>query len=282
MARLLRRRGTCRSPRHRAPARIASRWLAVAALLTALTPATGSAQIGIFDALARRFSDVSFYGNIGGLAPSTPDVRADRLSAFGIEVLVSIGTITRNTGPAVRGDSAVLRWTGMQVVRRATGVDTINTYDVRPGTVRQPSEEVWSLELGLGYGQMAGFRSNVEQLDLRGSVRDLPTVSLYASYVPTGTYVGLRSGFMKLQALQLYHEDGRSWAGEADSFLGGMAVGQIIDLLNLSFFAEVGYAWRPFPSIRWTGGTLPATAPRELSLHSWTFGAGVQFALSGG
>jgi hypothetical protein len=252
---------------------------AVAVLLCTAAPAT--AQLGIFDALSRRFSDVSFYANTGGLAPATDEVRADRLSAFGIEVLLNIGSISRPTGPAVRGDSVVLRWTGMQVVRSAEGVDTIHTYEVRPGTVRQPTEQVWSLELGLGYGQMAGFSSNVEHLDLRGAVRDLPTVSLYASYVPTGTYFGVRSGFMRLQSLQVYHDDGRTWAGEADSFLGGAALGQVVDLLNISLFAEVGYAWRPFPSIRWSGGPLPADIPREMSLHSWTFGVGVQFALGG-
>jgi hypothetical protein len=253
----------------------------LAGLVLLAWPAEARGQIGIFDALARRFSDVSFYANTGGLVPSTPEVRADRLSAFGIEVLVNIGGISRPTGPPVRGDSVVIRWTGMQVVRSATGVDTVHTYEVRPGVVRQPAEPIWSLELGLGYGQMAGFGSNIPGLDLKGAVRDLPTVSLYASYVPTGTYVGLRSGFMRLQSLQVYHDDGRSWSGEAESFLGGAALGQVFDLLDLSFFAEVGYAWRPFPSIRWTGGPLPQNMPRELSLHSWTLGAGVQFALGG-
>ncbi len=242
-------------------------------------PAPVSAQIGIFDALARRFSDVSFYMNTGGLAPTTPEVRADRLSAFGIEVLVEIGGVNRPTGPAVRRDTAVLTWTGMQVVANAKGTDTIYTYTVKPGAVRQPTEEIWSLELGLGYGQMSGFRSNVEGLEMKGSVRDLPTVSLYASYVPTGTYVGLRSGFMRLQSLQAFDDRGGTWSGEADSFSTGVAIGESIDVVNLSFFGEAGYSWRPFPSIRWTGGPLPANIPRELSLHSWTIGFGVQFSL---
>jgi hypothetical protein len=181
---------------------------AVAAVLLC-APASAHAQVGIFDALARRFSDVSFFVNSGGLAPASPQVRADRLTSFGIEVLLNIGEITRPTGPAVRGDSAVLSWTGMQVVRRASGVDTINTYTVRPGVSRQPSEVVWSLELGLGYGQTAGFESRDPTLDLKGAVRDLPSAALYASYVPTATYVGLRSGLMKLQALQIYDETGR-------------------------------------------------------------------------
>lgn len=242
-------------------------------------PAPVSAQIGIFDALARRFSDVSFYVNTGGLAPSSPEVRADRLSAFGIEVLVGIGGVSRPTGPAVRRDTAVLTWTGMQVVASPKGTDTTYTYTVKPGTVRQPTEQVWSLELGLGYGQMSGFRSNVPGLEMKGSVRDLPTVSLYASYVRTGTYVGVRSGFMRLQSLQVFDDRGNTWSGEADSFSTGVAIGESRDVLNLSFFGEAGYSWRPFPSIRWAGGPLPANIPRELSLHGWTIGVGVQFPL---
>jgi hypothetical protein len=255
-------------------------FIVFAAALLLVSPGRAAAQIGIYDALARRFSDVSFFVNVGGLAPSSPEVDADRLSAFGIEVLLTIGTISRPTGPPVRGDSVVLTWTEMRVVTAADGsVDTVNTYQVRPGVVRQPTEPVWSLELGLGYGQMSGFRSGIPGLDLKGSVRDLPTVSLYASYVPTATYFGVRSGFMKLQALQVYDDEGRTWAGEADSFMAGAALGQVADLLNLSLFAEVGYAWRPFPSIRWSGGPLPPDMPRELSLHGWTAGLGVQFSL---
>jgi hypothetical protein len=268
-------RSCARGPRGLPPSAL------VAAALLAM-PGPAAAQIGIYDALARRFSDVSFYANVGGLSPSSREVRADQLTGFGIEVLLTIGGVSRPTGPPVRTDSVVLTWTEMQVVTNATGVDTIHTYQVRPGVVRQPSEPVWSFELGLGYGQMTGFGSNVEGLDLKGAVRDLPTVSLYASYVPSGTYFGVRSGFMKLQALQLYDEEGRSWSGESESFMAGLALGQVLDLLNLSFFGEVGYAMRPFPSIRWSGGPLPTGIPREISLHSWSVGVGVQFALGGG
>jgi hypothetical protein len=255
--------------------------LLVSLILSGLHARPVAAQVSIFDALARRFSDVSFYANTGGLLPSTSEVRADRLSSYGIEVLVSIGGISRPVGPPEPGDSVVLHWTGMQVVRSAGGVDTVHTYEVRRAVVRRPMAQVWSLELGLGYGQMSGFGSGVPELELKGAVRDLPTVSLYASYVPTGTYVGVRSGFMRLQSLQAYHQDGRVWGGEAESFLGGMAVGQVLDLLSLSLFAEVGYSWRPFPSIRWSGGPVAPELPRELALHGWALGVGVQFAVGG-
>jgi hypothetical protein len=222
--------------------------------------------------------------NVGGLHPRSTDLHGSRMTGFGIEVLLEIGSVNRTIGPAVRSDSVVLTWTEMQVVTNADGVDTVHTYHVRPVEARAPTERIWTFELGLGYGQTSGFSSRVDTLDLRGSVRDLPTVSLYASYERTGTYLGLRSGFMRTQSLIGYLPEGRPWFGDADSFMTGVALGQVIDLLNLSIFVEAGYAARPFPSVRWSGGAMymgpiPDALPRQLSLHGWTLGGGVQFSL---
>jgi hypothetical protein len=253
---------------------------AAAAALLLIVPLPVQAQLGIYDALARRFSDVSFFGNVGGLYPKAEGVTADRLTSFGIEVLLEIGSVTRPVGPPiVRRDTVALNWTEMRVVTSADGVDTVNTYQVRRVAPVQATEAIWTFELGLGYGQTTGFGTDVPGLDLRGAVRDLPTVTLYASHARTGAYVGLRSGFMRLQSLQLYDTEGRSYSGEAESFMAGAAVGQAVDLLGITLFVEAGYAYRPFPSIRWTGGTLPPGAPRSLDLDSWTLGAGIQFGL---
>jgi hypothetical protein len=253
---------------------------AAAAALLLIVPLPLQAQIGIYDSLARRFSDVSFFGNVGGLHPRSEGVTSDRLTSFGIEVLLEIGSVTRPVGPPpVRTDTVALNWTEMRVVTNADGVDTINTYEVRRVSAAMPTQVIWTFELGVGYGQTTGFGTDVPGLDLRGAVRDLPTVSLYASYVQTGTYLGLRSGFMRLQSLQLYDDDGGSYSGEAESFMAGAALGQAVDLFGISLFVEAGYAFRPFPSIRWTGGPLPHGAPRSLDLDSWTLGAGLQFGL---
>lgn len=252
--------------------------IATAALLL-LQTAPVAGQIGVYDALASRFSDVSFFANVGWLSPKSSEVRADHLTSFGIEVLLVIGSVSRPTGAPARTDSVVLTWTEMRVTVNEKGADTVYTYEVKPADVRPPSVPIWSFELGIGYGQTTGFDSRVPGLDLHGGVRDLPTVSLYASYVPTGTYLGVRSGFMKLQSLQVYDANDDSWSGEADSFMAGAVVGQVVEVLGLSLFAEAGYALRPFPSIRWEGPPLPAGIPRELSLHAWSIGAGVQFAV---
>jgi hypothetical protein len=246
----------------------------------ALLPADAAAQFGVYDALARRFSDVSFYGNVGGLWPRSDDVRADRLTSFGIEVLVEIGGVRRPVGPAVRRDTAAITWTEMQVITTATGVDTVYTYQVRPVAAVQPMETIWLFELGLGYGQTTGFRARSDQLDLRGALRDLPAVSLYAIHEPTGGYFGVRSGYMRFQGLQVYDAEGRAFNGEAESFSTGLVLGHAASILNLGIFLESAYTFRPFPSIRWSGTPpLPPDIPRSLSLHGWSVGAGIQFGI---
>jgi hypothetical protein len=242
-----------------------------------LVPAPAAAQFGVYDALARSFSDVSFSGSVGGLGRSS-GVRADRLTSFGIEVLLEIGSVSRATGPATRADSVTLQWRERQVVRSASGVDTVDTYAVATVAAVQPVTQVWLFELGVGYGQTTGFESAVSDLELKGAVRDLPTVSLYASYVPLGTYFALRSGFMRFHALQVIDAQGRSFAGDADAFMAGAGLGQVIRMLNLYFFVEAGYNVRMFPSVQWAGSP-PPEAPREITASNWSVGAGIQFSL---
>jgi hypothetical protein len=250
------------------------------ALLVAALPVPAHAQFGVYDALARRFSDVSFYMHTGGLSPRPAALSADRLSAYGIEVLLEIGSVTRLDGPRrAPADTVALTWTEMRVTTGTDGTDTVYTYQVRRTAAVQPTTPIWVFELGVGYGQITGFGSAVPGIDIRGAVRELPTVSLYANYEPLGAYFALRSGFIRFQGLQAWDTEGRSFAGEAESFLAGVGLGQALTLGGITIFGEAGYALRPFPSIRWSGAQVPPAIPRGLDLHGWTLGAGVQFAL---
>jgi hypothetical protein len=249
-------------------------------LLLALLPTPAHAQFGVYDALARRFSDVSFYMHSGGLNPRPAELAADRLSAYGIEVLLEIGSVSRPAGPRqAPADTVALTWTEMRVTTGTEGTDTVYSYQVRRNTAVQPVAHIWVFELGVGYGQVTGFSSAVPGIEIRGAVRELPTVSLYANYDPLGTYIALRSGFIRFQGLQAWDSEGRSFAGEAESFLAGAALGQAVTRGGITVFGEAGYALRPFPSIRWSGGQVPPAIPRGLDLHGWTVGAGIQFAL---
>jgi len=251
-----------------------------AALLLVALPRPAAAQFGVYDALARRFSDVSFYMHTGGLSPRPPELQGDRLSAYGIEVLLEIGAVTRPVGPPrPPADTVLLSWTEMRVTTGVQGTDTVYMYQVRPTAAVQATAPIWLFELGVGYGQLTGFSSIHQGIDLRGAVRELPTVSLYATYEPSGSYLGLRSGFIRFQGLQAWDPEGRAYSGEAESFLAGAALGQTASMLGITLFIEAGYSLRPFPSIRWTGTPLPVGVPRGLDLHGWTLGGGIQFSL---
>lgn len=259
------------------------RWLFAGALALLVTPGPLSGQIGIFDALARRFSEVSFFANRGGLHGASAGVSDDGLVNYGIEVFLQIGSIHGPAQPAPsQGDSVSLVWTGMEVRRGGSGVDTVHTYQVRPRPPRPPGEPIWTLEVGIGYGQLTGFGLDDPDLDLRGAVRDLPSLSLYAVYEPWDGYFGVRSGFMKTQGLQVFDAEGRTFTGEAEGFLAGLALGRFVQVLDLSLFVEGAYTWRDFPSVRWSGaGPVPGNAPRAMGLHGWSVGAGIQFGVGG-
>ena len=170
----------------------------------------------------------------------------------------------------------------MEVVRSGESVDTIYRYDARrvsrPGV---PQETVWSMELGIGYGQVMGFEAEDEpRLELRGAVRDLPAVSLYASYEPWGNYIGLRTGFMKTQDLQVVEDGGEAFSGDADAFLFGALTGYAWSLRGMHGFLEGGYSLRYFPSVEWRGpGPLPEGVPRDLGVSGWFVSGGIQFPL---
>jgi hypothetical protein len=239
--------------------------------------------VSIYDAIARRFSDVSFFANTGALMPASGGLRGDRVTSYGIEVLLEIGGVSRPApGLPPPGDSASVVWTGRQITHDGTRADTVDTYEVRPQIARAAREPLWTFELGVGYGQLTGFGLDSEDLDMRGAARDLPSLSLYASYEPLGGYLGIRSGFAKLQGLQVIDPEGRVFGGEAESFVAGIAVGEFVEILSLNVFVEGAYTWRDFPSVRWSGpGALPRELPRSMSLSGWTLGAGLQFGVGG-
>lgn len=262
---------------------------AIAALLLLLSlPNPAHAQLGAVEAFARRVTDLSFYFTSGGLAGGSSELTTGRfgLNSYGVELLFSVGEVTRplprdeSAPPPRTRDSVDVVWTGMEVVRSGDAVDTVYTYDIRPKRrPPPPTETIWYLETGIGYGQLQGFEMEDPTLELRGAIRDLPAVSFYASYEPLGSYLGLRTGFMKTQALQVVPEGGEgSFSGRAEAFLFGAILGHAYAVETLNFFVEGGYTLRYFPSVEWRGGgPLPAGVPRDLNVSGWSVSVGVQF-----
>lgn len=261
-------------------------------LITILgAPKGASAQLGAIEAFARRVTDLSFNAHVGGLAPGSDEVRSDGvgLRSFGLELLFEIGSVEEPLGqaPAVE-DSVTLAWTEMVVVVGEDGsVDTTYVYEVGPPPrPAPPTRTIWTFEMGIGYGQTVGFESGDPSLDMRGQVRDLPSASIYASYEPLGGYFGLRSGFMRLQGLQVYDQADAVYAGEAESFLLAALVGHSVEVVGITIFVEAAYTVRSFPSVEWRSvdrsTPLNPALPRKLSLSGWTVGTGVQFGIGGG
>ncbi|MBT8403027.1 MAG: hypothetical protein KJP18_04150 [Gemmatimonadetes bacterium] len=248
-------------------------------LLLVALPAPAAAQYGFLGSLGNRFSDLSFFAELGRLDSDDAGIVGDGVRVFGMEILFTVGTVERQVAPArVPDDSVRLVWRESRVERTSEGVDTVDIYDVV--RVQSPArmETVWSFELGLGYGQLTGFDTAAEGLELKGAVRNLPAVSLYASYENFGTYFGVRSGLMEFSGLQLVDGDGGSWKGSGKSFLTGLLVGQAWSVAELNFFVEAGYTIRDFPSVEWSGSP-PPEAPRAIDVSGWSLGTGIQFGI---
>lgn len=248
-------------------------------LVLFLAPSDAAGQYGFFSDLADRFSDLSFYADYGSIAPEGDDVRGRGLRSFGMELLFTIGTVTRPTGPPPEeADSVRLVWRESRVERTAEGTDTVDVYEVVHLEPAPPTREVWAFELGLGYGQLSGFEARDPRIELKGAVRTLPSLSLYATYLELGTYFGLRSGLMEFKGLQVLDGEGGAWGGSGSSFLSGIVVGQAWTMADLNVFLEGAYTVRDFPSVEWSGSPPPGT-PRSLNLSGWSVGAGIQFAV---
>lgn len=253
-------------------------------VLTLLSPAPATAQFGALEALAGNVTDLSFYGGWGGLLPVVTKMESGNTFGFGVELLFEIASVERpvpGAQPQARPDSVKLSWSRMEVVRSEEGVDTVYFYDVETVPPRgPPTDTIWTVEMGIGYGQVSGFNLADKSLQLRGSVRDLPAATVYASYEPWSTYFGLRTGFMKTKSLQVLDEvSGEGYSGQAEAFLAAALAGYAWSIGDFFAFTEVSYTVRYFPSVEWSGASLPAGVPTDLHLSGWTLSGGIQFPI---
>jgi hypothetical protein len=143
------------------------------------------------------------------------------------------------------------------------------------------------LELGLGTSFLRGYESTPtdRRLELRTSVRALPTISLYATRdapkTPAGTlsiYGGGSFGLVDLWNAQAYDSAGVPWKVESQTFEYGGSGGVYWTFpAGIGAFVEAGYRERKFPSVRWTvpeEDTVPSEW-RSLNLS----GSYVQFGI---
>lgn len=146
------------------------------------------------------------------------------------------------------------------------------------------SSERMLLELALGTGYVRGFSSREPSIDIRGAVRAVPTVGVYASHlqaIDSGAVVpfaGVQVGLSELWNVQAYDAEGNEYALAGSTYELGASLGLAVDAGPLDgLFVEGSYRHRRFPSVDWAGDRVEPGWPREIDLSAWFVSVGWQF-----
>lgn len=141
-------------------------------------------------------------------------------------------------------------------------------------------------ELGLGTSYVRGFEAAEPSLDLRASIRTLPSISVYASGfggMEQGTinpYVGVSFGVADLWNARGYTAAGEVYPVGSETFELGVTGGFFVEApLVRGLFVEGGYRVRNFESLTWETAVLPDGWPRSIDASTWFVNAGWQFRL---
>jgi len=142
------------------------------------------------------------------------------------------------------------------------------------------------LEIGLGASYLGGVASHTPGLDLRGSVRSLPTFAAYLTGLDTPLsnfvepYAGFSFGISDLWNVRAYDPSGIPSPVKAQTFdYGGTVGGYVNSGLLDGLFVEVSYKVRRFDGVDWGRTDPPADWPKELDFSGWTVALGWQFDL---
>jgi hypothetical protein len=256
-------------------------------------PTHAQAQIGL-EGLLSGVTDVSIFFTCwqtrGQIAPA--GACSNRRNGFGVEISYNVGLLPLWRSP--RRPVPEKRDTTMIAVKRGTGgYDTTTTVTITKATT-VPVRHFY-FELGLGYSQFAGFGSNDPSYELRGTVREVPSISLYGTYRDEkirllkylNPYAGVRSGLLQVSSLSLYDgmpgEDRTTYNASATAFQIGIVGGV---QLNVGDRIRAYYEWsntnRRLPNLQWSSpGTnrVREAFPRELDFSGRGRTVGVQITL---
>jgi hypothetical protein len=148
-----------------------------------------------------------------------------------------------------------------------------------------PSAGGAEFELGLGASALTGLEAVEPSLDLRASLRTLPTLAVYAAGIgvadgaPVEPYAGLTFGLAELWNARGYDADGTAYPLTAETFELGAVAGLYVDRVLPGLYVEVGYRHRHFGSLAWEAEALPPGWPRALDASTWQATVGWQFRL---
>jgi hypothetical protein len=274
-------------------------------VLGATTPC--GAQIPLVEGVLKNVTDVGIYASYGWLRPTSDIIRLgtstkqEGLYGYGLELSLLIGAATAKKEAKVENQDKIKRDTSdkeqpdkpkttykvveMTVTTNRTTGKPDTTLKLTPET-KPPTEKpdtTWLFELSLGYGQLVGFQAQDPTLDLRGTVREFPTVSVYASSQNSPVYFGIRSGLIGLHQTAVYEGSGRVESVGGQTFSLGGVFGLAAGLpAGLTAFAEAAYTLRYFPNLDYkTPQTnLPASYPRTLNFSGFSISAGFQIEVN--
>ena len=172
----------------------------------------------------------------------------------------------------------------VQVNGKDTALVSVDSEFVVSRQPPEPEERLIDFDLGVGYGQMDGLAS-AGPYELHGSVRELPSVSAYATVRVSdriGIYAGVRTGVITLQDAQVYVADDESTTSlftlSSTSFEFGAPLGLDLQLAgDLHVTAEAAYMRRIFNSLSYDPPSgFPSNFPRALDLSGMSWSVGIQ------
>ena len=141
-----------------------------------------------------------------------------------------------------------------------------------------------STEFALGFSQTGAYVSRRADRDIRVSLREIPSVSLYATYEPRfrmahksfRVYGGARSGLVELIGGRAFG-DSVTAKLSGETFQIGPVAGVVTKFRGINVFVEGAYMWRNFRSVDWDGETGLGSLPRAIDFTGGSVSVGVQF-----
>jgi hypothetical protein len=273
----------------------------VACLMTAGSR-TGVAQLPILESLFKNVSDVNLFGTVAWFAnrPAALAARLDNgeprsgpLLGLGFEVSFDVGAFSPRVVDSTKSPPST-RDT-VEVREKQPDGSLLIYRPVEHAKGAEKADNRWLAELAIGYTELRGFESARPGVDIRGTVRELPSVSLYFNRLPAGPdstkrfswYLGFRTGLADLHGFRGYIGNPTDnvadsiYSGGGTTFQFGLLAGGVLDFGALSVFLEPSFTRRRFSSIEWTGisGTIADALPRAVDMSTWALSAGAQISI---
>jgi hypothetical protein len=264
-------------------------------LLTAIALSMGlsTKSAAQFEGFLDKVTDINIFQSCWDAGDRSASEDCFGRGGYGLEVMWNLGRFpSRKGAPEEKRTTVVRRYgrsSGTADDTAAALLDSTVTYQVSTPSIAM--DRAILLELALGYSQFSGFGSSDDRYQLEGSVRELPAVTLYASFPnrlgPITPYLGLRTGLIELRNAQIYvpinADTAATFSGTAQAFQLGVALGvatpQWIPRTQLT--GEVSYNLRNFPSVQWAtaGAKTPNFLPRSLDFSGLSFSIGAQVSI---